>query len=388
MKVVLAQNVSLEGHLALSTYLRSIGKYLARKEEIELYLVVQGPGGSLKGLAPGRVRCIESDTYSLRGNAIYAWKLYRELCELHARSRIEVIHCLYPNSSLQAAALFKLTRAPGARIVYDLRSPWIEASVERLSLGREASLYRRMAYASESILSRCVDAYIFITRGLKAVYEERLGKRMEPSLIIPSGVDLDIFTPRDRTAMRERLGFEDEEVVIGYVGVLSRERELDFALRALRELRARSGRYRLLLVGDGDDRRRLQGEAAEMGLKDAALFAGRVDYGDVPSYISACDFGLCHLPDTLFFRQSFPMKVLEYAACGVPVLASRIRAHEEIAEELPLILYSTSSPAHLAEAVTRHEGRTGEVAEPVRRYGWEVIADELCAAYRMAAGKG
>ena len=385
MKVVLAQNVSLDNHLALSTYLRSIAKYLARREEIELYLMVQGPSGRLEGLPPGRVHLIEADTYSLRGNALYAWKLYRALGDLHARIGIDLIHCLYPNSSLQAAALFKKTRAAGVKVVYDIRSPWIEASVERLSLGVEASVYRRMAYASESFLGRYVDGYIFISRGLKEIYEDKLRKSMEPSLLIPSGVDLDLFSPRDPSPVRRQYGIDEEDVIIGYVGVLSRERELEFSLRAIKELQGHGKKYRIMFVGDGDDRERLQEIADNLELEDNVIFTGRVAYELVPHYISAFDFGLCHLPDTLFFRNSFPMKVLEYAACGTPVVASKIRAHQAIAEDIPMILYTNESPSDLARKVLEQGDHAVQVEDSIKMYDWNRIAENLVDCYRSIA---
>lgn len=277
-------------------------------------------------------------------------------------------------------------RSESLSSVYDLRSPWIEASVERLSLGIEASLYRKLAYATESLLGKRVDGYIFITRGLKDFYEDKLGRSMEPSRIVPSGVDLELFFPRDPEPVRKKLGIEEDDVVIGYVGVLSVERELEFALRALRELRDRDRRYRFMFVGDGDGSARLRRTALELGLGDGAIFTGRIGFNEVPDYISACDFGLCHLPDIPFFRHSFPMKVLEYAACGVPVLASRIPAHEEIAARLPLVLYSNSSPSSLAEAILDSTARTFPGVEKVREFGWEGIASRLVAVYRDVMG--
>jgi glycosyltransferase involved in cell wall biosynthesis len=382
MNVVIAQNVSLDNHLALSTYLRSIAKYLARHEGVDLHLMVQGPSGRLEGLPPRGIHPIEADTYSLKGNIKYAWRLYRGLRALNERSRIDLIHCLYPNSSLQAAVLFKKTCSPEVKIVYDIRSPWIEASVERLSLGLEAALYRRIAYASEAFLGKFVDGFIFITRGLKDVYEKKLKEDLEPSLLVPSGVDLDLFSRRDPSPVRARYGIREGDVLIGYVGVLSSERELDFPLRAIKELRGRERRYRLMFVGDGDDRERLQELAASLKLEDNAIFTGLVDHELVPQYISAFDFGLCHLPDTLFFRNSFPMKVLEYAACGTPVLASRIHAHQAISQDIPMILYANQSPSDLAHKVLEAGDRAVWAEDMVHLYAWDNIAEALVNCYR------
>lgn len=388
MKVVLAQNVSLHRHLALSTYLRSIAKYLAAQDDIELYLIIQGPVDRSTELDPSYIRYLDSDTYSISGNATYAWKTYRALCELQSEVGIDLIHCLYPNSSLQAAAFFKLTRAPKVKIVYDLRSPWIEASVERLSLHKGTSIYRKLAYGSETLLSRFVDGHIFITKGLKDFYEERLGTKMEPSCIIPSGVDTDIFFPRDPAVIREKLGISEDDIVIGYAGVLSAERELEFALQALKNLRDNDKRYKMIFVGDGNGEGALRKMAADLGLGDGVIFTGRVDFSDVPYYISAFDYGLCHLPDKPFFRNSFPMKVLEYAACGIPVLASHIPAHEDISDQLPVILYSNSSPINLSKTILESSTLYRDYDhKAVREFGWDRLVSRLVDFYRFIMGR-
>lgn len=388
VKAVIAQNVSLEDHLALSTYLRNAASHLARRDDVDLRLMIQGSGDSLAGLPAWNIRTADCDTYTLAGNARYVWWLYRSLKEENRRERIDLIHCLYPNSSVQAAVLFKRICAPEVKIIYDIRSPWIEVSVERLALDWGEGLYRRLAYYSEAFLARHVDAFVFITEGLKGFYTQALKREMEPSSLVPSGVDLDLFAPGDPVRIRDRYGIRAEEKVLGYVGVLSRERELDFAIRAMSELEDRGRGYRIMFVGDGDDRRRLEDSAAGLGLADRVIFTGRIDHHEVPDHISAFDLGLCHLPDTLFFRRSFPMKVLEYAACGIRVAASRIAAHEDIAGDLPLLLYAHDDPRDLARVMADAGRERARVPQQISRYSWEQIASDLAGCYREALSRG
>lgn len=381
MRVVIAQNVSLENHLALSTYLRNIAVFLARREEIDLSLIVQGPCADLEGLAPRKIRTVGSQTYTLGGNMEYAFKLLSSLREQDREARIDVIHCLYPNSSLQAAVLFKRMFSRGVKIVYDVRSPWIEVSLDRLALEKGRGLYRKAAYLSESILGSFVDGFVFITPGLKEFYAQSLERDLEPSWMVPSGVDLGLFRPCRSDSVRKEHGISSEAKVLGYVGVLSRERELDFAIRALKRLEEMGDDCHLMFVGDGEDRQRLEDVAARLNLQRRVIFTGKVPYETVPNYISSFDYGLCHLPDTLFFRRSFPMKVLEYAACGVQVVASDITAHKDIAKDLPLRLYAHDDPGDLARIMKSAREEPSRVPEGISRYSWERIAADLAQCY-------
>ena len=255
------------------------------------------------------------------------------------------------------------------------------------SLGREAALYRRLAYLSETLLGRYVDGFVFITEGLREFYAKVLKGSMRISQIIPSGVDLNLFRPHDPAMVRERYSIPDDEIILGYAGVISRERELDFPIRALAEARDKGPGLHMLFVGDGDDRSRLEGIAHELGIADRVKFTGKIAHEMMPGYISSFDLGLCHLPDTLFFRQSFPMKVLEYAACGIRVAASRIRAHEDIARELPLLLYQNNDPGDLARILTNMDRTPARIPEKIERYSWENIVGEISNSYREALSR-
>ncbi len=383
MEVVIAQNVSLDGHLALSTYLRNIARHLSRLDGVNLRLVVQESAAVPEELSRADMCMIASDTYSVRENLRFSWRLFRALKEMSAVAPPDLIHCLYPNSSLLGAALFKKLVMPGVKIVYDIRSPWIENSIARLGLGRGVKAYRGLAYLSEAVLARMADSFIFITEGLKKEYEEMLRMEMEPSILIPSGVDRSLFSKKEGMFARSRYGIGESDILVGYVGVLSKERELDFSLEAFCEVVEEDERYRLMMVGEGEDRKRLEKLSSSMGLGDHVIFTGGVDHYEVPWFISDFDLGLCHLPDRFNFRFSFPMKVLEYSSCGTRVVASKIPAHEEISKTIPMILYKADDTHDLSRKILQHESiACMEDAKALSHFSWENIALEMARNYR------
>ncbi len=381
MNVVMAQNVSLRDHLALSTYLSNVAKSLAGQGEIDLHLVVQR-GRPFQEFPEESIHEIEADTYSPVSNYFYAQKLFQTLRRISRETEIDVIHCLYPNTSVLGALAFKRFCRPQTKIIYDIRSPWIEGSIQRLGLGKMTDFYRRLAYLTEMMFCKGVDGFIFITEGLQKVYEEALKRSFDPLILIPSGVDLGAFTRSDSLPVRGNHGIGEKDVLVGYVGVLSRERELDFPMMALAEVLETDRRYKLMLVGDGNDADRLRRVRASLGLEENVIMTGRVEHEAVPDYISSFDLGLCHLPDTAFFRNSFPMKVLEYAACGVPIIASSIDAHREIAADIPMVLYENGSPTHLAEQLLAHADKPNGNGHDIAAFSWPSIADKIAGYYQ------
>jgi len=302
------------------------------------------------------------------------------LKELKEKGNIDLIHCLYPNSSVLGAALFK-RMSPKTRIVYDIRSPWVDMSIEKKnSMPKFAvPLYRNTAYLSERFLTKYVDGFIFITEGLKKFYEKKIRLNSKPFSIIPSGVDLDLFSKKSSGTIRDKYQLKNGEFLIGYVGVLSRMRELDFVLRALQKLADSGKNYRVMFVGGGEDKERLEKRAKEFKVGDKVIFTGQVPYETIPDYISTFDAAICHLPDKLIFKYSFPMKVLEYLACDIPVLASDIEAHTEIAKCVEgIFLYKDQ---HDIEISIRKMNNKKTGVSPTN-YRWEIITQEIAKLSR------
>ena len=385
MKVCIAQNVSLSDHLALSTYLRSISKYLAKQKDIELILLTLR-GSKIPEDLPKNIDICEIDAslYSMKGNLKYSIGLYKKLKELNKKEDVGLIHCLYPNSSVLGAALFK-RKHKKTKIIYDIRSPWIEMSIERGSVPQYiAPIYRRVAYFSESFLGKYVDGYIFITEGLKRFYENKIKIDSKSFDIIPSGVDLNLFSKKDPIIIRDKYNLKEDDFLIGYVGGISKMRELDFILKAFKELNKTNKNYKLMFVGDGDDKKHLETLVKKLQVENKVIFTGRIPYEEVPYYMSAFDVGLCHLPDKLVFRYSFPMKVLEYLACGTPVLASDIEAHREIAKHIRSIsIYKDGYDIQTSIKKTMHNKVKSKL--PIN-YEWEIMARKIVKIYNKVIG--
>ena len=384
MKVCIAQSVSLSDHLALSTYLRSISKYLAKLKDIELILLPL-KGTSIPNDIPNNIEIheIKGSLYSIKGNIKYSYNLYKKLNEISKEKSIDLIHCLYPNSSVFGAVLFK-RKFPNTKIIYDIRSPWVEMSIEKGSIPKFIiPVYRKLANQSERILAKYVDGFIFITEGLKKFYKNKKRLDSKPFDIIPSGVDLNLFSRKDPSVIRDKYDLKDDDLLVGYVGGISKMRELDFVLKAFKRLAKSDRSHKLMFVGDGDDKEHLEGLSNKLQIQDNVIFTSRVPYEQVPYYMSAFDLGLCHLPDKLVFRYSFPMKVLEYLGCGTPVLASDIEAHREIAKQLNCIFIygNEDSFVRYIETLDNAIGDRNSLLSNLRSYSWPELCKKIQKFY-------
>ena len=93
----------------------------------------------------------------------------------------------------------------------------------------------------------------------------RLGIRPERIAVVPPGTDFDRFSPDENVA---------REPVLLHVGRIKKYKSVDHLLRAARLLRDRGREFRVVIVGSGDDRPRLEKLAAELGLGATVEFTG------------------------------------------------------------------------------------------------------------------
>ena len=140
-------------------------------------------------------------------------------------------------------------------------------------------------------------------------------------LLIPCGVDLTMFRPLDQQAVREKLGFNGEKILL-FVGRIEPLKGLELLIHATAQIDTCQP-MRLLVVGGGLERdpevERMRELARDLEITGLIEFVGRVDHEELPSYYNAAD--VCVVPS---FYESFGLAALESMACGTPVVATRV----------------------------------------------------------------
>ena len=148
-----------------------------------------------------------------------------------------------------------------------------------------------------------------------------------PLLVLPNGVDPDLFDPdrHDGRDVRARYGL-DGQFVVGWAGLLRRWHEIDVLLDAL----AQAPAAHLLMIGDGPDRAEIEQMARDRGLADRLRITGRVPHADMPSHLSAVDVAVAAGDHTGF---ASPMKIVEYMAMARAPLLPRLRNFEDLVDD-------------------------------------------------------
>ena len=149
-----------------------------------------------------------------------------------------------------------------------------------------------------------------------------------PTFVQPTGIEYQRFlkTPQESVrALRETLNMGDELVMLS-VSRLSNEKNLDFMIEAAAALRHLTDQaFRLLIIGDGHQRARLQGRIDELGLNECVSLLGSVAPSEMPLYYA--------LGDLFVFSsksETQGMVLLEAMAAGLPVVAVRSSGTDDV----------------------------------------------------------
>ncbi|CAN7720621.1 glycosyltransferase family 4 protein [Aquipseudomonas alcaligenes] len=206
----------------------------------------------------------------------------------------------------------KLRRIP---LVLEVRDLWPESAIQ-MGILRNRGLIAVMAWM-ERLLYDKADRIVTLTRGIYRDIQAR-GWPAEKLAVITCGVDTGMLYS-DAVAgseVRKALGWEDARIVL-YLGAMGEANNLEVVLEAARH--STDERLRYLLVGDGMKRLHLEARVSELGLTNVKILPP-IPKDEARGYINAADICVVTLLDIPLFLGAIPTKLLDYMACGRPVL--------------------------------------------------------------------
>jgi glycosyltransferase involved in cell wall biosynthesis len=252
--------------------------------------------------------------YEIEERGKFDFRVLRALRDIVLRHNINLIHGHDYKSDLFATTLRWWMGRQRFALVSTAHA-WV-------MLGLRGELYRRL----DLTLMRRFDHLIAVSHATK---NEMVAAGIPPALIsvIHNAIDTDTWSPRHATtALREELGLGQTGAVIGYVGRIMPEKDLETWLRAAALVAQQYPATQFVLVGegrDGDTLGQLQRLAAELGIAGQVHFPGYRAYL-LPVYGS---FDLFVLSSR---REGLPNSILEAMAVGLPVVTTDVAGTSEL----------------------------------------------------------
>lgn len=220
-----------------------------------------------------------------------------------------------------------------------------------------------------------------------------LGVRPDKIAIVPDAVDLKTFADvPDRPVCRGQLGLSKKAFIVGYIGrfhTIGREKGIADLIRALSWLKNRNGGSPNLLCVGGPMHMisAYQELARNEGVPEEHLkFLDRVPHSKIPYWIRSCDVVTIPFPQEEHFSYfTSPLKLFEYMAAEVPIVASRLPSLQEILiDERNALLVEPENPEMLARALARLQSDSelakrlaSQARKDVAAHTWELRAKDV-----------
>jgi glycosyltransferase involved in cell wall biosynthesis len=317
---------------------------------------------------------------------LYCWlQTLRLSVVVLARRGFDVIHAANPPDTFWAiAALYKPF---GKRYVFDHHDLCPELYLSRFGESRQGSAPHRMLGWLEHMQFRMADLVISTNESYRRVALERGAMPPSRVFVVRSGPSRERFAvvrERDESLKRGR------RFLVAYLGVMAPQDGVDHLLRAMHVLVTKLGRsdVALTLVGAGDSFEELKRLSLELGLGDVCHFTGRVPDADVERVLATADVCVCPDPLNALNDVSTMNKILEYMACGRPVVAYDLREHRFSAAEGALYARPNDEADLAAKIATLLDdaGLRARMGEYNRRrfldtMAWEFSRETLVRAY-------
>lgn len=270
--------------------------------------------GKLKSDFDIRIVYVPTINVRLLNEYIYYLLLFFYIAAYQIRSKADIFYVREMFLCLPVALISKLFNVPQ---IIEVNGAVIE---ERKTVGISRTLLVLYKIFQGMNFSAC-DKIIVVSEYIRDYLKQYYLIPDRKMVTIANGVNTELFRPLDKKTVRNELGLRSDLCYITYVGSFYPHHALDYVVRLVPFLLERSNRMRILFVGDGHVRTKIEKLAKELGVTEQIRLMGSAEYRDVPSFINASD--LCLM---LYLHPGegvgCPLKLLEYLSCGIPVIVN------------------------------------------------------------------
>ena len=371
--------VPVFGRKGASVHVQAVVRELLRRGA-EVHLVAARIGGDLPrgldGVIVHELPAITGDPGDEReASARYSARAAADLlARLHHDIPIELV---YERYSLWSDAAMGWARSNDVVGILEVNAPLIDEQAEHRVLADRAGAERIASRAFTSAAS-----VVTVSEPVAQWVAERVD---DPSTIhvVPNGVDTEFIRPGGSEEPAR-----DEGFTIGFVGTLKPWHGVEVLLEAFARLARADETTRLRVVGDGPQREALAEQALRLDIRERVDLVGAMAPEDMPAELAAMDIAVAPYPELPDFYFS-PLKIYEYLAAGLPVVASDIGPCSDILDGGSLgVLVTPGEPTELAAVLAglrsdedlRTELRRAGRQAAVARHDWNLVLSRILAS--------
>ena len=269
-------------------------------------------------------------------------KAIKQLKEIIDKEKFDIIHCNTPmGGAVTRIAAKEARKKYGTKVFY---------TAHGFHFYKGAPLKNWIIYYPvEKWLAKYTDTIITINSEDYEIAKKKFKKTKNIELIHGVGLDTTRFdiniTEEDKKKLRESLELKEEDIVLSYVAELNDNKNQILLINTVEKLIKENSNYKLLLIGDGENREKYKNEINNRNLNNNVKLLGKRI--DVPQLLSITNIYLASS-----IREGLPVNVMEAMYVGLPIAAKSNRGHRElIIDNENGYIVDTNDPTKIKEKI-------------------------------------
>lgn len=375
MKVALIQNVTLNDHRSVHTH--NVACELT-KRGVEVDLIIQKAHEKLQfAERPYKLIQVPGETYSVTGQLHFM----KASCAYIYNGKYQIVHAKNPFSSIFSSILLKKARLITSQIVYDMRGLWVDFGVHKKEVPPAVGTILNVI---DTGLMHVCDHVITISPELRDILIARGIPAHKVTAIIGSGCDISEVENTPPEDVKELLGISGP--VIGYIGTVSVSRQSDKLIEAFTHVREHCKECYLVLLGPED------GTVTHLIKKtDHVIHREFVPHERALSLLKSFDVAVAyHDRDEPMFNVAVPLKVFEYMAGKIPIVATNHTMYTNILVHKKTGYLTGADPESFAQGVLDvikdqdlQKSMVDNARVDVENYSIQRLVDQLESVYHQ-----
>jgi glycosyltransferase involved in cell wall biosynthesis len=266
----------------------------------------------------------------------------------------------------------KFLKAMNLPVIWEINAP-IE---EMLMRGKSSGQVRFWAF-KRKFLARWVDAAICVSREMQEYAQKNLG--IKKVYYVPNGSDIELFSPQKRNVNLYPEAKNHFKVIWAGSSYYAWQ-GWEIVLQVARKMQTIDPQVKFILITRSRDIK------SHGGIPENVMVLDEKNYSELPAYLASADAGLClYKPLTHNNRFYFsPLKLFDYMACGLPVIATNSGQITEVVKDSENGLLVGNGIDEIIDKILllkRHPDRAQKISREARRtieehYTWERVGRE------------
>ena len=325
------------------------------------------PGSSVEVRTPGRVFARPFDR--LFSPITFIPFIYRVL----KRERFDVV-VLYgvPTNGWQTVAISKHFQVPVIYRALDVSQALRKSIFKPLIHLAEKYIYRNASWVSannEALKNYCIDNG---SNALKTSVEH-------------PGLDLERFKPGAKNILlMQKYGISESSKVVLFMGTLYRFAGIEHFLKLFAADLKNNPSWKFLILGGGEARASIRNTVSALKLDDQVIMPGFISYEELTEHLCLADVAINTFESSLVTNCALPWKVVQYLACGLPVVSTRLAGLQGLVPDGQGVVYQnlddgfTRAVSHLLlDDIARQQQISRSRGSIAEKCNWDICLPQF-----------